>query len=423
MKKRNDKKQIYIAIIFVLALAIGMGYAFLNSTLNITGNATIKENSWDVHFENFTPTSGSVTATSAGIDTNKTAVNYTVTLQKPGDFYEFTVDAVNKGSIDAMISTVSNTGLTTAQQKYMIYSITYSDGTPIAQYQKLDATTGSETIKVRVEYKKDLSASDLPSTNQQVTLTFSVQYVQADGSAIAVRDNSVCKRATTLHNDGTHTFGNLGSGNTLNAGDAFDCDVNGDGTFDAATERFYYISPLDTNNNYGVLIYNSNVIGGIANNVDEYSYDSSYSIYDGPIDAKTQLPTTSQWKNVSLSDAIRNIKDSSGSVIKSGFSYEGYAARLLTYQELVTACGTGDVMAEGYLDNCSYFLDNTQYTTPSYPDYYWLESTQPSLSPRIEDGVWVVKSNANARLLTVFYANLTAGVRPVIEVPLSDIQK
>ena len=79
MKKRNDKKQIYIAIIFVLALAIGMGYAFLNSTLNITGNATIKENSWHVHFENFTPSTGSVTATSAGIDTAKTTVNYTVT--------------------------------------------------------------------------------------------------------------------------------------------------------------------------------------------------------------------------------------------------------------------------------------------------------------------------------------------------------
>ena len=41
----------------------------------------------------------------------------------------------------------------------------------------------------------------------------------------------VCKRAEekTLHTDGTHTFGSIGSKGTLSSGDAFDCDVNGDG--------------------------------------------------------------------------------------------------------------------------------------------------------------------------------------------------
>ncbi|MBE6158192.1 MAG: hypothetical protein E7160_05340 [Firmicutes bacterium] len=197
MKKNGDKKQIYIALLFVVALAIGVGYAFLNSTLNITGNTTIKGNTWDVHFENFYTTSGSVTATSAGIDTNKTAVNYTVTLQKPGDFYEFTVDAINKGTIDAMIGSVSNTGLTAEQQKYISYTVEYvgnyynANNKTIAQYHKLpvlDPEYGfawyNTPIKVRVEYKKDLTASDLPTTDQTLNLTFSVQYVQADGSAI-----------------------------------------------------------------------------------------------------------------------------------------------------------------------------------------------------------------------------------------------
>ena len=37
----------------------------------------------------------------------------------------------------------------------------------------------------------------------------------------------VCKRAEekTLHTDGTHTFGSIGSKGTLSSGDAFDCDV------------------------------------------------------------------------------------------------------------------------------------------------------------------------------------------------------
>ncbi|MBE6157501.1 MAG: hypothetical protein E7160_01765 [Firmicutes bacterium] len=425
MKKRHDKKQIYIAIIFVLALAIGMGYAFLNSTLNITGNTTIKENTWDVHFENFQTASGSVTATSAGIDTNKTTVNYTVTLQKPGDFYEFTVDAVNKGSIDAMISTVSNTGLSSTQQKYMTYSVTYSDGTAIAQYQALPATTGSETIKVRVEYKKDISASDLPSSNQTVTLSFSVQYVQADGSAIAI-NHPVCKRATSLHNDGTHTFGNLGSGNTINPGDAFDCDVNGDGTFNAETERFYYVSPLDTNNSYAVLIYYNDVSSGSPSNTTKYAYDAnavSGTDFHGPQTAKLQLPTTAMWKSVSLYSTTRNITSKEGNIKVSNFSYEGYAARLLTYQEVVSACGTGSPSVSGYLDNCIYFLENTSYSNTSSVSAYWLENIQNSSAyysgyvhgdqRRIHDNeMW---SHANMNYYT--------GVRPAIEVPLSRIQK
>ena len=143
----------------------------------------------------------------------------------------------------------------------------------------------------------------------------------------------ICKRATTLHtetcnnNEGcadpaeegfgpdeeyqyspgeynigdTITYGSLGTPGTLASGDAFDCDVNGDGIYNATNERFYYITELDTNNSYGVLIY--------YNNVDDVCYDSDLNaIQHGPITAKTKLPTTSQWKNVSLSNTTRNRK-------------------------------------------------------------------------------------------------------------------
>ena len=38
-----------------------------------------------------------------------TEVTYEVTLAKPGDFYEFTVDAVNAGTVDAIIDEVRST--------------------------------------------------------------------------------------------------------------------------------------------------------------------------------------------------------------------------------------------------------------------------------------------------------------------------
>ena len=416
MKKNGDKKQIYIALLFVVALAIGVGYAFLNSTLNITGNTTIKENTWDVHFENFNVTNGSVTATNAELDTNSTAVNYTITLQKPGDFYEFTVDVVNEGTIDAMVSTVTNTGLTYDQSKYLAYTVTYSDGSMVAPNQLLKAETGFETIKVRVEYKKNITVSDLPNTNQVLTLSFSANYVQADGSAVT----AICKRASSLHSYyGTITFGRIGSGNTLVAGDAFDCDVNGDGVFNAENERFYYVTSLSTNSNYAVLIYYSNVSNGVTPTTSvTYAYDSnavSGVNYNGPQTAKNNLPTTAQWKNVSLSSETRNIIDEQNDVKVNNFSYQGRAARLLTYQEVVAACGSTSIYPQN-----QFLLENTKYVSDSYVLGYWLE-TPKHMSAYY---AWPVDGISKKIGGGVDHANDTSryGVRPVIEVLKSRIR-
>ena len=48
--KEENKK--YILIIFLLLIAISIGYATLSSTLKIKGNGGIDKIRWDVHFEN-----------------------------------------------------------------------------------------------------------------------------------------------------------------------------------------------------------------------------------------------------------------------------------------------------------------------------------------------------------------------------------
>ena len=322
MNKFNKKRNIYITIAIITILLIGLGYAFLTSNLNIIGNTNINKNTWGVEFENINVTEGSVEASTPQIS-NKTTVNYTVTLDKPGDYYEFTVDASNKGSIDAMIDSVSNTGLTTEQKKYLTYSATYTSGKEIKTKQELKAGS-KEKIQVRVEYKKDITAEYLPSENQQLNLTFSIEYVQADDTAEPT-NQPICKRATKLHTEicnrtsstyycsgggyntgDTIEYGNKGIAGTLTAGDAFDCDVNKDGSYNSKNERFYYISSLDTNSNYGVLIYYSNVRGGEPYNTAGYAYDSAEKPREnGPATAVQQLPTTTQWKNVRLSNTTR----------------------------------------------------------------------------------------------------------------------
>ena len=268
----------------------------------------------------------------------------------------------------------------------------------------------------------------------------------------------LCKRATTLHTeectqteasyycsgDGytasgsigttTITYGSLGTKGVLTSGDAFDCDVNGDGVYDSTTERFYYVSDMTNgvtqDSNTAVLIYYNNVSGGVASNSKAYAYDSSKYNNNGPVTALTQLPTTGQWSNVSLTNTTRAItNENGGNTTKTGdlptaFSYEGYAARLLTYQEVYNGCydGTTSITSKkGLSSKCKYLMENTKYSSSSLKTYGgWLESPYASYSRY----AWFV--DAADRTVYNFddvYVDDADyyGVRPAIEVLKSNI--
>ena len=184
--KKAKKRTKYLLLLLILFISVG--YAILQSNLTITGTTSIQDSKWDIHWNNVVITEGSVSTSNADkatIDNTKTTVNYNIVLDKPGDFYEFTVDAVNTGTIDGMIDVISsklNNEEITTLPAYLNYSITYSDGVSLQEKQELKAGT-SETYKVRIEYKRDIEASQLPETTQTLNLSFSVTYKQANDAA------------------------------------------------------------------------------------------------------------------------------------------------------------------------------------------------------------------------------------------------
>ena len=181
-----DKDNIKILLI-ILILGLGIGYSYINSDLNINGTAQVNSANWDVHWANVQVSTGSVSASSPTIS-NQTTVNYSVTLNTPGDYYEFPVDAVNGGSIDAMIDSIDsklNGATITTLPAYLKYSVTYSDGVALQpNHQLLHNTT--EKYKVRIEYRTDIELNQIPATNQTLSLQFTVTYRQATDDAIAV---------------------------------------------------------------------------------------------------------------------------------------------------------------------------------------------------------------------------------------------
>ncbi|MBP5679393.1 MAG: hypothetical protein J6X28_06180 [Bacilli bacterium] len=170
----------------LLVLSLGLGYAFLTTTLNIEGTTDVDANTWHVYWDNVQVLDGSVEATTPTIDANQTTVTYSAHLSKPGDYFAFTVDAINDGSIDAMIDTihymtngVESNYSTELLPPYIYYAISYSDSGRIGEYHLLESGQ-TETYLVWIEYDSSVNASDLPSEASSITLSFGVDYVQSD---------------------------------------------------------------------------------------------------------------------------------------------------------------------------------------------------------------------------------------------------
>ena len=187
---KKEKRKMMFTLLILLFLGLGIGYAALATNLSINGTSTMIASSWDIHFENLNVVDGSVdigTGDSAATITSPTAITYTVTLAQPGDFYDFTVDVKNDGTIDGMIGNISykvNGSSTEYLNRPFVFDIKYTDGTLLDLNQQLLAGE-KETLKVHIGYSTNINASDLPSTDTTKTITVEITYVQADENAFS----------------------------------------------------------------------------------------------------------------------------------------------------------------------------------------------------------------------------------------------
>ena len=208
----RNKKRNRVLFLLILLLGIGIGFAALATTLKINGTAIINRSTWNIYWDNVANETGVTPETHPQItpDENnvpKTLLTWSVTLNEPGDFYEFEVDAVNAGTLDAeiigidskvgessIISTVDGELVEadpTPVPSYIKYSVKYADGTAVGLGDKLpkapDLTSTPpvytrKTYKIRVEYDRDaVTNAQVNGMEDDVTLSFTyhVTYGQA----------------------------------------------------------------------------------------------------------------------------------------------------------------------------------------------------------------------------------------------------
>lgn len=225
-----------------------------------------------------------------------------------------------------------------------------------------------------------------------------------------------CQRAKTLHSitctssstegyckagnrKDSITFGQIGTSGKLASGDAFDCDVNGDGVYDAATERFYYVS--DLNSSTAILIYYTYT--------NRYPYNAqSSNSYSGPITAVGALPTTTKWSNISLVQKTSQIYNHSGGTTVVDSSNKTHTLPKYTY---TTAARLLTLTEYNKITNTDIFWENFGNMDPNC---VWLNTP---LASGGGSQVMAVYNPSYTSIATMPYSVSTScAVKPVIEV-------
>lgn len=178
------KRICLIVIVLVAVMGLTVGFAALQTSLSINGNTKIDKVGWDIRFENINVTTGSVEIgnddVAATIDpTDPTKVTYNVTLSEPGDFYEFTVDVINKGSLPAKLDSIVKDSLTAEEDVYTNYTVSYVDSTlPTIGDKLATGEANKKTLRIRVEFDENVSAEELPTEAHSFELSYQLNYVQ-----------------------------------------------------------------------------------------------------------------------------------------------------------------------------------------------------------------------------------------------------
>lgn len=460
---KNKKLNVIVLLIAVLMLVLSVAittYAIYRSSA--TGTSELKTAEWSIKLNGDSiNTSNTFNFNLSEANwTHQTEINSTSTTIAPGSVGTYGLQIDTTGT---EVDVRYEVGLVVKQNNTEVDLKTINPNLSVELYQdddlqnnplKKNITAGTvENLEIRITWN---NLDDETSNNLDKSI---------DGENFAVEVTvvtkqqplpmPVCRRATELNtekcnNDGCRnagiqnntdiTYGNLGTpGEEPVAGDAFDCDLTGDGNFN---ERFYYLSDyydthtLSFDSDTAVLIYSKTVSNGNTG-TDNVAYASVEDLkkidsslissrnYYGPITAVKHLPTTNTWENVSLKQTKRvilgenqsthNSPTADNKLLPTNFSYVGKAARLPQVQEIFSACNVTQAVSFMSLEltNCKFLFENTYFALEnSNISGFWTENPRASVT---DTAIYINSYNLSINKDST--ANLYHGLKPVIDVP------
>jgi len=166
------KKQLHILEGFIILIII-----FIASLLTIKFIYHIKHEKldtsymWNIYFTNLNVSEKS---TDGKITFDNSTLNLDVTLTKDDEFYEFTIDIVNDGSLDATIDDINIS--VNNPDNVLTYTCLYEDGRIINKGDILHSKE-TQTIKVHISYPKQKSKIyNSLNLNLSLSITYTALY-------------------------------------------------------------------------------------------------------------------------------------------------------------------------------------------------------------------------------------------------------
>ena len=176
----ENNKKIIITVLSVLVVAMAVGYALLAQELTINGSASI-DSTWRVEITNIQ--SKDVVGDAVNkVDPTYTATtaNFSVGLTQPGDSITYDITVTNKGTLDAVVESITvNKGDNPA--------ITYTTS-GLKRGDKIAKNNGTNTLTVKVDYDSSVTSQPASTTND---ITVTINYQQDLGQITVYNEYSV----------------------------------------------------------------------------------------------------------------------------------------------------------------------------------------------------------------------------------------
>ena len=188
--RNSRKKSIIISSLFLIALAMLIGYAAFSTKLNIKGTADISSK-WDIKITSVTVLNTNGTAENVKNAYTDLTANLEANLYNKGDYVEYKIIVENSGDFDAKLDTL---GITNSNNEAI--KITASGFT---KGQTLYKKT-TEALTVKIEYDSNYDGKLGTSGESNITLGFT----QNEGGTITpTKDHLVTYDYTTNGGEST----------------------------------------------------------------------------------------------------------------------------------------------------------------------------------------------------------------------------
>ena len=146
----KDKKKVLIGILSVLICVMAVGYALLAQELTINGTASI-DSTWRVEITNIA--SKDVVGDAINkVDPTYTATtaNFSVGFTQPGDSITYDITVTNKGTLDAVVESITVNKGDNSAIKYAISGLKRGD--------KILKNNGTNTLTIKVDYDSNVTS-------------------------------------------------------------------------------------------------------------------------------------------------------------------------------------------------------------------------------------------------------------------------